>query len=103
LSREFKGKRVVIYPNYIDSTKTRSEGRRIPLKIAVPNPRIDEIYAAAEALGLNPIIEEDKHYPRSWWDTRGRVVVDKVKTKLTTLKLIALKISELRKSFMKST
>jgi len=97
LSRELKGKRIVIYPQYLDSTKTRSEGRRVPLNIAVSNPLIEEIYAVAEALGLNPEVEENKHYPKSWWEQPGRVIVDKIGSKLNTLKLIASKISELRK------
>jgi len=97
LSRELKGKKTVIYPQYLDSAKTRSEGRRVPLNIAVSNPLIEEIYAAAEALGLNPEIEEEKRYPKLWWEQPGRVIVDKVGSKLKTLKLVASKINELRK------
>lgn len=95
LSRDYKGKKIVIYPQYIDSTKSRSEGRRIPKHIAVSKPRIEEIIEAAEELGLNPEYE-DSAYPREWW-IKGRVAVDKVGSKINTLKLIAQKIKELRK------
>ncbi|NOR47639.1 MAG: hypothetical protein GQ533_06290 [Methanosarcinaceae archaeon] len=28
-------------------------------------------------LGLNPTLEKDKAYPKSWWKVSGRVLVDK--------------------------
>jgi len=96
LSREYKGKKIVVYPQYLDSTKSRKEGRRLSLKYAVSSPRIDEIVEAAESLGLNPVVEEDKKYPRNWWLSTGRVVVDKQGSKLNTLKLIAEKIRKIR-------
>lgn len=95
MSREYKGKRIVVYPQYIDSRKSRNKGRRIPLSYAVPSPRVEEIVRAAEKLGLNPVIEESK-YPREWWTSEERVVVDKKNSKLKTLKLIAEKINEMR-------
>ncbi len=95
MSREYKEKRIVIYPQYIDSRKSRSEGRKIPLSYAVPSPKVEEIVRAAEKLGLNPIVEESK-YPREWWASEERVIVDKKDSKLKTLKLIAEKIREMR-------
>ena len=95
MSREYKGKRIVVYPQYIDSRKSRNKGRRIPLSYAVPSPRVEEIVRAAEKLGLNPVIEESK-YPSEWWTSEERVVVDKKNSKLKTLKLIAEKINEMR-------
>lgn len=85
----------MIYPQYIDSSIPRSRGRRIPRNIAIPKPRIEEIIEAAEELGLNPKYEESA-YPKHWW-IKGRIVVDKVGSKLNTLKLIAQKIKDLRK------
>jgi signal recognition particle subunit SRP19 len=95
LSRDYKGKKIIVYPQYIDSTKSRSEGRRIPHEEAVAKPRIEEIVKAAEELGLNPILEEAS-YPREWW-VSGRVVVDKRGSKIKTLRMIARKIRELRR------
>ena len=97
MSREYKGRKIVVYPQYIDSTKTRSEGRRIPRNLAIPHPRMDEIIKAADLLNLNPIVEEDKRYPRNWWEHSGRIIVDKRRSKINTLKLLAKKIRELRK------
>ncbi len=95
MSRDYKGRKIIVYPQYIDSTKSRSEGRRIPREEAVARPRIEEIIRAAEELGLNPILEEEASYPREWWIS-GRVAVDKIGSKIRTLKMIARKIRELR-------
>lgn len=95
MSREYRGEKIVIYPQYIDGRKKRSEGRRLSLKYTVPNPRVEEIVKAAEELGLNPVIEDAK-YPREWWSSDKRIVVDKKGSKLNTLKMISSKIRELR-------
>lgn len=95
LSREYKNKRIVIWPVYIDSTASRSEGRKVPQRFAVRKPRPEEIAEAAERLGLNPVIEESR-YPREWWEYTKRVVVDKVDSKLKTLKMIGLEVKRLR-------
>jgi len=97
LSRDYKNKRVVIYPAYIDSSLSRKEGRRIPKSIAVHNPRVEEIVRAAEELGLNPVIE-DSRYPKFWWKYKVRVIVDKVDSKQRILRMIAEKINEFRRA-----
>ncbi len=97
MSRDYRGKKIVIYPEYLDSRLSRSEGRRINKELAIPNPRIDEIVKAAEKLGLNPIVEADASYPRNWWEHRGRVIVDKIGSKLNTLKEIAKILKQTRK------
>jgi signal recognition particle subunit SRP19 len=46
-------KRVIIYPNYIDSKKKVSEGRRIPLDKACDSPHVGEIADSCnKGLGL---------------------------------------------------
>lgn len=69
--------RTIIWPVYIDSKRTKKEGRKIPKKYAIPSPTLVELSKAAEKLKLNPEIEKDKSYPKSWWETSGRVSVDK--------------------------
>ena len=95
LSREYRGKKIVVYPAYIDSCLSWREGRRVPKSIAVRNPSVEEIVKAANELGLNPIVEEAR-YPRVWWKHRYRVVVDKKASKQEILRMIARKIMELR-------
>ena len=96
-SREYKGKRIILWPSNIDSTKSLSQGRKIPLKYAVPNPSLDEIVYTAEKLGLNPEIEE-KAYPKDWWIEKRRVVIDKIDTKRRTLIKISTAIKRLKES-----
>lgn len=69
--------KTIIWPVYIDSEKTKKEGRRISRKDAVPSPKLREISNAAKKLQLNPEVENDKYYSRSWWENSGRVSVDK--------------------------
>ncbi len=95
MSREYRGKRIVVWPSYIDSSKSRGKGRKIPRRDAVPRPRVEEIVEAAERLGLNPEVEEAR-YPRAWWEDRRRVIVDKMGSKLETLRAIAREIRRLR-------
>ncbi len=96
MSRDYRGKKIVIYPEYIDSRLSRGEGRRIPFKLAVHNPSVHEIAEIAEKLGLNPVVEESS-YPRRWWEHRGRVIVDKKGSKLETLKMIARELKKYKK------
>jgi len=97
MSREYRGKRVVIYTSYLDADLPRRLGRRLSREEAVPKPTLREVLEAAESLGLNPVAEEDSRHPRTWFTHRGRVVVDKVGSKQETLRLIASRIREARR------
>jgi signal recognition particle subunit SRP19 len=89
-----KDKLIVLYPEYFNSKYSRAEGRRVPRKMAKKSPTVEEIEKAAKALGLSPVVEKDKSYPRFWHKKRGRVLVRKTKmNKTELLKQIASKIS----------
>lgn len=90
-------KRTIIWPAYLDSEKTRKEGRKIPKKFTVRSPKLGEISRAAGKLGLNPEVEKDKSYPKSWWESRGRVIVDKKMPKNEIIIKISNTIKGLRK------
>jgi signal recognition particle subunit SRP19 len=85
--------KAIIWPVYIDSKKTKHEGRKIPIQDAVSSPKLREISRAAEKLGLNPEVEKNKSYSRSWWELSGRVAVDKNQSK----REILIKISKMIK------
>ena len=85
--------KAIIWPVYIDSKKTKHEGRKIPIQDAVSTPKLREISRAAEKLGLNPEVEKNKSYSRSWWELSGRVAVDKNQPKRDIL----IKISKMIK------
>jgi signal recognition particle subunit SRP19 len=89
--------KTTIWPANIDSTKTAKEGRKIPKNNAVSTPKLREISRAATKLGLNPTLEKDKSYPKSWWESSGRVIVDKNQPK----REILIKISNTIKGFRK--
>jgi signal recognition particle subunit SRP19 len=65
----------LIYPAYLDSQKTRMEGRRVPGDIAVENPTVVEIELALNKIGYSSEIEQDKSYSRQPWVRTGRVRV----------------------------
>lgn len=92
-----KEDKIRIYTAYLDSSKTRSGGRRVPRHLAVENPQVEELIAAASLLGLNPV-RDNVRYPKSWWEELDAVKVDKKTSKQQLLKLLAEKIKELRKA-----
>lgn len=88
-------KECVIWTVNLDSKKTRSEGRRIPRRLAVPNVKLHELAEACKELGI-PCRIEEKKYPKCWWEEGGRVIVEKKSTKTKIMIEIAAKISEIR-------
>ncbi len=88
--------KLVIWPVYLDATKSRGEGRLLSVKDSVKSPVLREIEKAAQELELNPVVELDKAHPKSWWVTSGRVLVDKKGPKSIISKKIALNISRTR-------
>jgi signal recognition particle subunit SRP19 len=90
-----KGK-LVIWPVYLDQTKSRSSGRIISRKNAIKEPQLNEIKEAARQLGLDPEVEPEKAYPKSWWEVSGRVLVDDKGPKSVIAKQIASAIKKMR-------
>ncbi len=88
---------VVVWPAYIDSEKSKGEGRKIPAKSAVAAPTLKEIEAASKKLGLKPTTEKDKAYPKTWWEKSGLARVEKKKAKTLILKEISAEIKKNRK------
>ncbi|MCE8422781.1 MAG: signal recognition particle protein Srp19 [Candidatus Methanoperedens sp.] len=88
--------KLVIWPVYLDGTKSRGEGRLLSMKDSVKLPVLREIEKAAKELDLEPVVESDKAHPRSWWVTKGRVLVDKKAPKSIIVKQISRKISDIR-------
>ena len=94
-----KRNKIVIWPVYFDSTKARGQGRKIPKKYAVPNPKLDEICKALDKLNLKYEVVADAAYPKMPWRRTGVIYVEKIKKpKLEILKLIGQKLAELRSS-----
>ena len=85
----------VIWTFYLDRRKSRSEGRKVARRLAIPNVKLSEVIQACKALGI-PCRAEEKKYPKCWWEEGGRVFVPKTGSKPELLRKIALKIAELR-------
>jgi signal recognition particle subunit SRP19 len=64
----------VVYPAYFDAERSRSEGRRVPMDLAIDDPTVDEIAKAVQQVGYDAVIERDKTYSREF-DPRGAVIV----------------------------
>lgn len=90
--------RTIIWPAYIDSEKTKSEGRKIAKTQAVNTPKIREMTQAAKKLGLNPSVEKYKSYPASWWEGSGRIIIDRKMSKVEALIKISNMIKGARSS-----
>lgn len=86
----------VIWPVYLDATKSRGEGRLLSMKNSVKSPVLMEIEKAALELNLAPVVESNKAYPKTWWVKSGRVIVEKKLQKSMILKQIAQKIIKYR-------
>jgi signal recognition particle subunit SRP19 len=65
----------VIWPEYLDSERSRSEGRRVPLDVAVPGPSLEEIAQAVGQVGYDAVVEREVSYPRTPHEESGRVIV----------------------------
>jgi signal recognition particle subunit SRP19 len=92
-----KQDKVILWPAYFDSTKTRREGRKIPKNLAVSSPKISEIKEAVEKLGLNHELVLEAGYPKTPWLKTGMILVAKKETKNHTIKKVAAKLTKIRK------
>jgi len=91
-----KQDKIVLWPVYFDSTKTRLEGRRVPKSLATPSPRLEEIRNAAERAGLRPEIVTDAAHPSASWQKIGLLIVPRKDSKVETLRKIAKELLRIR-------
>jgi len=92
-----KGK-IILWPAYFDNAYTWGEGRRIPKGLALRGVKSEEIYKAAEDLGLNPDMRPGMAFPKYHWRKTGSVLVEKTGPKSEVLKELARRIRTNRTS-----
>ncbi|KPM34627.1 hypothetical protein AK830_g11946 [Neonectria ditissima] len=63
-----------LYPVYFDASRSRAEGRRVPVSLAVRDPLAREIANACSRLRLPTLFEPEKVHPKDWANP-GRVKV----------------------------
>jgi signal recognition particle subunit SRP19 len=87
-----------VYPAYLGKGGSRSDGRRVPAALALPELTGEEIVAAARELGYTAEVEAEKHYPRAAAQYAGRVKVTKggAQTKAAFLRALATEIQRRR-------
>jgi signal recognition particle subunit SRP19 len=91
-----KQDKIIIWPAYFDSAKTRNEGRRVPKSLAVPSPKVLEIKEAVEKIGLEYEIVSEAGYPKTPWLKTGMILVKKTSAKEQIIKKIAKQLQKIR-------
>jgi len=92
-----KQNNIFLWPVYFDANKSRAEGRRVPKKLAISAPKLEELQIAAKRLGFQPEIIFDAAHPSFPWQRNGLLVVPKKESKSKTLKNIAEELFILRR------
>jgi len=91
-----KQDKIVLWPAYFDSTKTRGDGRKVPKILAVPSPKITELKEAVEKLGFECELVAEASYPKTSWIKTGMVLVTKKEAKNQLLKRVAKQLQKIR-------
>ena len=89
--------RVVVWLDYLDSEKKRSEGRRVPLNSCVRAPTLEEMVQACKKLNLDAQPEKAFH-PKAARKQSGYVSVKKQGPKQQVIMAIAREMSRIRGS-----
>ena len=72
------------------------EGRRVPKKLAVPSPKLEEIQKAVKRMGLQPEMVPDAVHPSSPRQKTGLLIIPKKYSKVKTLRKIAKELLVIR-------
>jgi signal recognition particle subunit SRP19 len=91
-----KQEKIIIWPSYFDSARSRIDGRRISRSLAVATPRITEVKEAAEKLGLACELVPDAGYSKTPWLKTGMLLVEKKGSKNQTISMIAKQLLRIR-------
>jgi len=84
-----KQNKVILWPVYFDSTKTRRQGRRVPKNLAVPTPRLEEIQKALERKGFRYEVFPETRHPSIPWQKTGLIMVAKTNSKMKIIREVA--------------
>jgi len=91
-----KQNNIVLWPVYFDANKTRVEGRRVPKKLAIPSPSLDEIQKAVKRMGIQPEVIHDAIHPNSPRQKTGLLIIPKKDSKVEILRKIARELLDIR-------
>jgi signal recognition particle subunit SRP19 len=88
--------KIILWPVYFDSTKTREEGRKIAKGYAIQSPRIEELEKAVQRLGLQCQTVIDAAYSKEPWRKTGLLIVSKEGSKTQTMRRMAKLLPSIR-------
>jgi signal recognition particle subunit SRP19 len=91
-----KQEKIIVWPAYFDSARSRQDGRRVPKSLAVASPRVAEVKEAAEKLSLTCELVSDAGYPKAPWPKTGLLLVEKKGSKNQTIAMIAKQLLKMR-------
>lgn len=94
---------LIVWPAHLDSSKTRGQGRRLPVSRAVKQPSLKEIWQAAMSLGYSPESKEKAALSRSPWEKTGYVTIKKTEQRTVVLKGLASEIVKTRQKEAQAT
>lgn len=92
-----KQDKILLWPAYFDSNKTRLQGRRVPKSLAVASPKLKEIQDAAKNMGLQSEVVLDVRYPKSPWRKTGYILIPKKGSKTQIIRKIAKELVNMRR------
>ncbi|MEE8231857.1 MAG: signal recognition particle subunit SRP19/SEC65 family protein [Thermoplasmata archaeon] len=87
---------VVLYPLYFDGAVSRQEGRRVPAKVAVRDPTLEELAQAARRGDYRVEIEPGAAHPRRPAKREGRILIVGGGTKTAILHAVAKELKNQR-------
>src|SRR2546426_12719110 len=87
---------LIVWPAHLDSSKTRGQGRRLPVSRAVKQPSLKEGWQAAMSLGYSPETKEQAALSGSPWEKTGYVTVNKTGQRSDVLRGVASEIVKTR-------
>lgn len=88
----------VLWPEYFDIKRTRSEGRRVIKAMAIEEPQMAMIIKAVDKIGLQWKLEEGKSYPGAWWNKQGLLLVENTMPKSKLLPQVAEMLKQMPKT-----
>ncbi len=88
-------KKIVLWPSYFDGKLMKKMGRRVPKKLAVNSPTVEELASAAKSIDLKPEVEHSKAFPSTPW-IKGRIFVSKKYSKQETIRKVGAVLKKMR-------
>lgn len=80
--------KMVIWPAFIDSELSRSQGRRLARRLCVKSPKAEEMLESARSLGFECEIAS-KAFPKRWYSETKALLVDQKLARPEAIRRIA--------------